>query len=71
MKFLKRFESHEEGMSREQMCDLLCKCGYAMEELEGCSNYELREMCRTANMSKLLKNELLHTWHKLHCFDVW
>jgi hypothetical protein len=26
MKFLKRFESHEEGMSREAMCDMLCKC---------------------------------------------
>ena len=49
MKFLKSFESHEEGMSREEMCDLLCKCGYEREELEGCSNYELREMCRTAN----------------------
>lgn len=49
MKFLKRFESHEEGMSREAMCDMLCKCGYEMEELEGCSNYELAEMCKTAN----------------------
>jgi len=51
MKFLKRFESHEEGMSREAMCDMLCKCGYAIEELEGCSDYELAEMCRNSNMN--------------------
>jgi hypothetical protein len=49
MKFLKKFESNEQGMSREAMCDMLCKCGYAMEELEGCSDYELAEMCKTAN----------------------
>ena len=51
MKFIKRFESHEEGMSREEMCDMLCKCGYAIEELEGCSDYELAEMCRNSNMN--------------------
>jgi hypothetical protein len=50
MKYLKRFES-QEGMSREEMCDMLCKCGYAMEELEGCSEYELAEMCRNSNMN--------------------
>ena len=53
MKFIKRFESHEEGMSREAMCDMLCKCGYAMEELEGCSEYELAEMCRNSNMDNV------------------
>ena len=53
MKFLKRFESHEEGMSREAMCDMLCKCGYAMEELELCSDYELAEMCRNSNMNNV------------------
>lgn len=52
MKFLKSFESHEEGMSREEMCDMLCKCGYEMEELEGCSNHELAEMCRTAGANQ-------------------
>lgn len=52
MKFLKKFEAHEEGMSREEMCDMLCKCGYTMEELEGCSNYELAEMCRTSNSNQ-------------------
>jgi hypothetical protein len=52
MKFIKRFESHEEGMSRQEMCDMLCKCGYAMEELEGCSEYELAEMCRNSNMNR-------------------
>lgn len=49
MKFLKKFESHESGMSREEMCDMLCNCGYTMEELEGCSDHELADMCRTQN----------------------
>ena len=31
---------------------MLCKCGYAMEELEGCSNYELAEMCKTSNSNQ-------------------
>jgi hypothetical protein len=53
MKFIKRFESHEEGMSREEMCDMLCNCGYSMEELEGCSEYELAEMCRNSNMDNV------------------
>ena len=52
MKFIKRFESHEEGMSREEMCDMLCNCGYSMEELEVCSEYELAEMCRNSNMNR-------------------
>jgi hypothetical protein len=57
MKFLKKFEAHEEGMSREEMCDLLCKCGYEMEELEGCSNYELAEMCKNATQDRTETNE--------------
>ena len=52
MKFIKRFESHEESMSREEMCNMLCNCGYSMEELEGCSEYELAEMCRNSNMNR-------------------
>jgi len=52
MKFLKKFEAHEEGMSREEMCDMLCKCGYTPEELESCSNYELAEMCKTSNSNQ-------------------
>jgi len=53
MKFIKRFESHEEGTSREAMCDMLCNCGYSMEELENCSEYELAEMCRNSNMDNV------------------
>jgi hypothetical protein len=33
-------------MSREEMCNVLCRCGYNMSELEECSNQELEEMCR-------------------------
>jgi hypothetical protein len=57
MRFLKTFESHDNGMSREEMCDLLCNCGYTMEELEGCSNYELAEMCRNSNKESAETNE--------------
>jgi hypothetical protein len=49
MKFLKKFESHDAGMSREEMCDMLCSCGYTMEELEGCPDHELADMCRNVN----------------------
>lgn len=45
MKFIKKFESYEEGMSREDMCDMLCSMGYEMNELEVCSDSELAEMC--------------------------
>lgn len=48
MKHIKKFESHNDSMSREEMCDYLCKCGYEMEELEACPNHELEEMCRMA-----------------------
>lgn len=50
MKFIKRFESHEEGMSREEMCNMLCNCGYTMDELEVCSDSELEQMCRNSDM---------------------
>ena len=53
MKYLKRFESQEESMSREEMCDMLCNCGYSIEELENCSEYELAEMCRNSNMDNV------------------
>jgi hypothetical protein len=49
MKYLKRFES-QEGMSREEMCDMLCSMGYEMNELEICSDSELAEMCRNTDM---------------------
>ncbi len=69
MKFLKRFEAHEEGMSREEMCDMLCKCGYTMEELEGCSNYELAEMCRTSNQESAETNESYESWTREEMCD--
>ena len=33
-------------MSREEMCMMLCNMGHDMEELEMCSNNELKQMCR-------------------------
>ena len=57
MKFLKTFETHENGMSREEMYDMLCKCGYTQEELEGCSNHELEKMCKTAGEAENNSNE--------------
>ncbi len=42
---LKKFENY---MSREEMCQVLCRCGYNMSELEECSSQELEEMCRNA-----------------------
>ena len=45
MKLIKKFESY---MSREEMCNVLCKCGYNMSELEVCSTQELEEMCKAA-----------------------
>jgi hypothetical protein len=36
-------------MSREEMCNVLCRCGYNMSELEECSNQELEEMCRATD----------------------
>jgi len=70
MKFLKKFEAHEEGMSREEMCDMLCNCGYTMEELEGCSNYELAEMCRTSNEESAGEtNESYESWTREEMCD--
>ena len=40
---IKKFENY---MSREEMCQSICRCGYNMSELEECSNQELEEMCR-------------------------
>ena len=49
MKLIKKFESYT---SREEMCQVLCRNGYEMNELEKCSNEELEEMCSG------LKNEM-------------
>ena len=45
MKHLKTFESFESQMSREEMCDYLCQCGYDMTQLEECPMEELHDMC--------------------------
>ena len=45
MKHLKTFESFGSDMSKEKMCQYLCKCGYDMMELENCSVEELHAMC--------------------------
>jgi hypothetical protein len=52
MKLIKKFESYT---SREEMCQLLCKNGYEMNELEKCSNEELAEMC--SGIEKEMSNE--------------
>ena len=52
MKLIKKFESYT---SREEMCQVLCRNGYEMNELENCSNEELEEMCRV--MEKEMSNE--------------
>lgn len=57
MRLLKKFENY---MSREEMCNMLCNCGYNMNELEVCSDRELEEMCRMAmndNMTMNTHNE--------------
>ena len=52
MKLIKKFESYT---SREEMCQVLCKNGYEMNELEKFSNEELEEMCR--EMENEMSNE--------------
>jgi len=39
----------EKWMSRQEMCQVLCRNGYEMHELEECSNQELEEMCRNCS----------------------
>lgn len=45
LKHLRTFESFGMEMSKEQMCQYLCKCGYDMTDLKECSLDELRAMC--------------------------
>jgi hypothetical protein len=54
MKFIKKFESYDEGMSREDMCDMLCSMGYKMNELEVCSDSELADICRSAEEMNMM-----------------
>jgi hypothetical protein len=46
MKHLKTFESFGMGMSREEMCQYLCNCGYDRAELEECPMEELHALCQ-------------------------
>jgi hypothetical protein len=46
MKHLKKFESFGMDMSREEMCQYLCKCGFDMSQLEECPIEELTAMCK-------------------------
>ena len=59
MKLIKKFESY---MSREEMCNTLCKCGYNMGELEECSNQELEEMCRTHEDNTMTQEKKGEKW---------
>jgi hypothetical protein len=61
MKLIKKFESY---MSREEMCDVLCRCGYNISELEMCSNQELEQMCRAAESEDYLNNNTMMTQEK-------
>lgn len=42
MRSILKFENYK---SREEMCQVLCRNGYEMRELEDCSNQELENMC--------------------------
>ncbi len=46
MKHLRTFESFGMGMSKEEMCDYLCQCGYEMSQLEECPMEELHALCQ-------------------------
>ena len=46
MKHLRTFESFGMGMSKEEMCNYLCQCGYEMSELEECPMEELHALCQ-------------------------
>lgn len=46
MKHLRTFESFGMGMSKEEMCNYLCQCGYEMSQLEECPMEELHALCQ-------------------------
>lgn len=46
MKHLKTFESWESQMSREEMINHLCNCGWEKSELEEKHESELADMCK-------------------------
>lgn len=62
MKYLKTFESFGMGMSREEMCQYLCQCGYEMSELEVCDNQELEAICRICQEKEGMTIEESEKW---------
>lgn len=62
MKHLKTFESFGMNMSKEQMCDYLCKCGYDMLDLQECSVEELRAMCMGEKESQSMEMQEKKKW---------
>jgi hypothetical protein len=57
MKHLKTFESFGMRMSREEMCDFLCQCGYDMAQLEECPMEELEAMCMGEKESQTMQEK--------------
>jgi hypothetical protein len=62
MKHLKTFESFGMNMSKEQMCDYLCKCGYDMMDLQVCSVEELYAMCMGEKESQPMEMQEKKKW---------
>jgi hypothetical protein len=62
MKHLKTFESFGMDMSKEQMCDYLCKCGYDMMDLQECSAEELQAMCMGEKESQSMQMQEKKKW---------
>ena len=62
MKYLKTFESYGSEMSREEMCNYLCNCGYEMAELETCPNEELMMMCKVCMAEETNETNETHSY---------
>ena len=62
MKHLRTFESFGMGMSREEMCQYLCQCGFDMAQLEECPNEELEAMCRMCQEEEGMPMEEAKKW---------
>ena len=52
MKHLKTFESYDPHLSREDMMDYLCNCGYPKDELMAKGDDELHMMCKEMEMKE-------------------
>ena len=51
-----------EKSSEEEMKDHLCRCGYSREELEDCSEEELRMMCKSHEEDEMENLEEKKKW---------